>query len=1045
FFTLLVSLLNRYDPLSGLTPLRIAIGAKDLNLVEFLLTFQSIRLDEKDENGCTVLHAAAAQESDKLLSLLLPRLGNQVVDINSVNDDGNTALNLACKKPSRDCIELLLNAGADPLIGAGDLPFHQAVVADSIECVDLIYKYCPQALNCQQPSTQDYPIHLASNPTMFRRLNELGANLDAQNSSGLTVLHIKVREDDLEGVLNLLNQGVDTNLGDKDGATPLHYAIMFNASIHIIRALIVFESDPCALDNRWRSPRHLLCAAPNEDLALYTLHAVGARRCSPKLDDCTAGCMDIDSLCREKLEPFDGTAPEVTHHIHEETANLFEEIFFAKSPPKYGVKGEEDSDSEAAASASNVTVAADEGFQNHRLSRYSRSLRRFSRHDFVWGSASPLSLLNESGPISCTTDSGPLSSRRAGENRSSFHSQRCLSYEVQSNPESPQRFSTSPIQLTMHSDDETNLPEMRNHSNGNPFVPIRPTIGSSEARKKRMSRVNVAHQSSARLRFLPRECCCDEKFLNELYNYPVKTESQSKPDAKNGSLGDLNKIAQTDNQSKDALMTKSPTDRRMNSWSLSSSSASLSTDEYGLSKDHHAHTDTEHAPESTSPKVLMTVPEVMSQSPTPVHHPRCSTTGSATAVSESGWSCGPHGYRVLSLDGGGVRGLILIQLLRALEKASGRRVTELFDWLMGTSTGGVLALLLLRGKCLRCCRNLLFSFKNEVFCGRRPYCSENLEKILHREMGEGTVMTDLKGIRVAVTTLVSDRCPPVLHMFRNYISPRVELHNMLSESQHRSYMGTALSRNTMFERNRSSGQRHNSGTSPCETQNGRTTSLTYSSSLVSFLLSASGFQNAGDTGPIHGSRAEAENEHHFDPITPDSEMPVWKAARATGAAPTYFRPCGRFLDGGLISNNPTLDLLTELQELHMAQQLKKKPPVPLAVVVSLGTGRMPVEPIETVDVFRPQSLMETFRSAMGVSSLGRIVVEVATMSEGPVVDRASAWCASLGVPFFRFSPRLSLHITLDQVDTKELLQMVWEAEAYIHSTRDRIEHLASML
>lgn len=62
-------MVNRYDSLSGMTPLRIAIGAKDLSLVEFFLTFENISLNDRDENGWTVLHAAAAQGSDKLLSV----------------------------------------------------------------------------------------------------------------------------------------------------------------------------------------------------------------------------------------------------------------------------------------------------------------------------------------------------------------------------------------------------------------------------------------------------------------------------------------------------------------------------------------------------------------------------------------------------------------------------------------------------------------------------------------------------------------------------------------------------------------------------------------------------------------------------------------------------------------------------------------------------------------------------------------------------------------------------------------------------------------
>ena len=44
---------------------------------------------------------------------------------------------------------------------------------------------------------------------------------------------------------------------------------------------------------------------------------------------------------------------------------------------------------------------------------------------------------------------------------------------------------------------------------------------------------------------------------------------------------------------------------------------------------------------------------------------------------------------------------------------------------------------------------------------------------------------------------------------------------------------------------------------------------------------------------------------------------MWQAARSSGAAPTYFRSFGRFLDGGLMANNPTLDLLTEIHDYNM--------------------------------------------------------------------------------------------------------------------------------
>lgn len=49
-------------------------------------------------------------------------------------------------------------------------------------------------------------------------------------------------------------------------------------------------------------------------------------------------------------------------------------------------------------------------------------------------------------------------------------------------------------------------------------------------------------------------------------------------------------------------------------------------------------------------------------------------------------------YRtVLSLDGGGIRGLISAKILAEIEKLSGKPVHQLFDLIVGTSTGGILA------------------------------------------------------------------------------------------------------------------------------------------------------------------------------------------------------------------------------------------------------------------------------------------------------------------------------------------------------------------
>jgi len=48
-------------------------------------------------------------------------------------------------------------------------------------------------------------------------------------------------------------------------------------------------------------------------------------------------------------------------------------------------------------------------------------------------------------------------------------------------------------------------------------------------------------------------------------------------------------------------------------------------------------------------------------------------------------------YHILSIDGGGLKGLIAIKILQIIENITGKRITDIFELISGTSTGGLIA------------------------------------------------------------------------------------------------------------------------------------------------------------------------------------------------------------------------------------------------------------------------------------------------------------------------------------------------------------------
>ncbi|NXC87478.1 PLPL8 phospholipase, partial [Cercotrichas coryphoeus] len=143
------------------------------------------------------------------------------------------------------------------------------------------------------------------------------------------------------------------------------------------------------------------------------------------------------------------------------------------------------------------------------------------------------------------------------------------------------------------------------------------------------------------------------------------------------------------------------------------------------------------------------------------------------------------GIRILSIDGGGTRGLVALQTLRKLEELTGKPVHQLFDYICGVSTGAILAFMLgLFHIPLDDCEELYHKlgsdvFKQNVIVGTVKmgwnhafYDSDIWEKMLKEKMGSNLMIETARKSKcpkvAAVSTIVNRGTPLKAFVFRNY-------------------------------------------------------------------------------------------------------------------------------------------------------------------------------------------------------------------------------------------------------------------------------------
>lgn len=120
-------------------------------------------------------------------------------------------------------------------------------------------------------------------------------------------------------------------------------------------------------------------------------------------------------------------------------------------------------------------------------------------------------------------------------------------------------------------------------------------------------------------------------------------------------------------------------------------------------------------------------------------------------------------YKILCLDGGGIRGVFSLEILKMLQEDLGKEILSTFDCYSGTSTGAIITSSLLSGFQPRDLIHFYTIFGRKIFPKKRKhvksqakYSNEFLQTMLRATLSEKTTLAELKKHLVIPACSLSD-------------------------------------------------------------------------------------------------------------------------------------------------------------------------------------------------------------------------------------------------------------------------------------------------
>ena len=261
----------------GMTPLMIATNQQYecVEIIKFLLE-KHVDVNARNRDGQTAMYITCAAGHKKIMSLLLDAGANptiasnvgvtplmaacqyghsSIVDalcayikskgnlehINAQSAKGKTALYFACQYNEMSCVQLLLDAGADPNIADNHRrrPLSRASFEGN---KDIVLALLASGAHPNHTDDEGYIPLLAASENghtnvITELLNRSTDSINHQANNGTTALYIACQNAHDLVATNLLSKGADPNLARNDGWTPLVVA-SFKGCSDIVEHLI---------------------------------------------------------------------------------------------------------------------------------------------------------------------------------------------------------------------------------------------------------------------------------------------------------------------------------------------------------------------------------------------------------------------------------------------------------------------------------------------------------------------------------------------------------------------------------------------------------------------------------------------------------------------------------------------------------------------------------------------------------------------------------------------------------------------------------------